>query len=394
MKRVYLDHAATTPVKPQVLEAMLPYFTERFGNASSLYAHGREAHAALDHARSQVARALNADEKEIIFTAGGSEADNMAIFGAARALGGRGKHLITSAIEHHAVLHCMETLAEQGFSVTHLPVDEFGRVRMEDLRAAMREDTILVSIMFANNEIGTIQPVAEIGALCREKDVWFHCDAVQAVGSVPIDVKAMNIDMLSLSAHKFYGPKGVGALYVRKGLRIPPFIYGGAQERKRRAGTENVPGIVGLGAAIELATADIPGKAARITALRDALAGGIMARIEGAHLNGHPTERLPNNVNLRFDYIEGEGILTSLDLKGIEVSSGSACSAGSSEPSHVLMALGLAHEQAHGSVRMTLGDGNTREEIDVVVEELASIIKRLREMSPLFAQAKGGKSYV
>lgn len=394
MKRVYLDHAATTPVKPQVLEAMLPYFTERFGNASSLYAHGREAHAALDHARSQVARALNADEKEIIFTAGGSEADNMAIFGAARALGGRGKHLITSAIEHHAVLHCMETLAEQGFSVTHLPVDEFGRVRMEDLRAAMREDTILVSIMFANNEIGTIQPVAEIGALCREKDVWFHCDAVQAVGSVPIDVTAMNIDMLSLSAHKFYGPKGVGALYVRKGLRIPPFIYGGAQERKRRAGTENVPGIVGLGAAIELATADIPGKAARITALRDALAGGIMARIEGAHLNGHPTERLPNNVNLRFDYIEGEGILTSLDLKGIEVSSGSACSAGSSEPSHVLMALGLAHEQAHGSVRMTLGDGNTREEIDVVVEELASIIKRLREMSPLFAQAKGGKSYV
>lgn len=394
MKRVYLDHAATTPVKPQVLEAMLPYFTERFGNASSLYAHGREAHAALDHARSQVARALNADEKEIIFTAGGSEADNMAIFGAARALGGRGKHLITSAIEHHAVLHCMETLAEQGFSVTHLPVDEFGRVRMEDLRAAMREDTILVSIMFANNEIGTIQPVAEIGALCREKGVWFHCDAVQAVGSVPIDVKAMNIDMLSLSAHKFYGPKGVGALYVRKGLRIPPFIYGGAQERKRRAGTENVPGIVGLGAAIELATADIPGKAARITALRDALAGGIMARIEGAHLNGHPTERLPNNVNLRFDYIEGEGILTSLDLKGIEVSSGSACSAGSSEPSHVLMALGLAHEQAHGSVRMTLGDGNTREEIDVVVEELASIIKRLREMSPLFAQAKGGKSYV
>lgn len=394
MKRVYLDHAATTPVKPQVLEAMLPYFTERFGNASSLYAHGREAHAALDHARSQVARALNADEKEIIFTAGGSEADNMAIFGAARALGGRGKHLITSAIEHHAVLHCMETLAEQGFSVTHLPVDEFGRVRVEDLRAAMREDTILVSIMFANNEIGTIQPVAEIGALCREKGVWFHCDAVQAVGSVPIDVKAMNIDMLSLSAHKFYGPKGVGALYMRKGLRIPPFIYGGAQERKRRAGTENVPGIVGLGAAIELATADIPGKAARITALRDALAGGIMARIEGAHLNGHPTERLPNNVNLRFDYIEGEGILTSLDLKGIEVSSGSACSAGSSEPSHVLMALGLAHEQAHGSVRMTLGDGNTREEIDVVVEELASIIKRLREMSPLFAQAKGGKSYV
>ena len=392
--RIYLDHAATTYTKPEVLEEMLPYFTKIYGNPSSIHSFGREARKALDFARERTAKALNAETDEIFFTAGGSESDNWAIKGAALANQKKGNHIITTSIEHHAVFHTCNYLERNGFEVTYLPVDEYGLVTPEQVRDAITDKTILITIMTANNEIGTIQPIKEIGTIARERNIVFHTDAVQAIGSVPIDVKDMNIDMLSLSAHKFYGPKGVGALYMRKGVKTQQFIHGGAQERNRRAGTENLPGIVGLGKAIEMATQDIPGHNAKLTALRDRLINQILSTVDNTRLNGHPTKRLPGNVNFSFEFIEGESLLLSLDLKGIAGSSGSACTSGSLDPSHVLLAIGLPHEIAHGSLRLTLGDGNTDADIDYVLEVLPQIVQRLREMSPLFNQEKGGQKYV
>lgn len=395
MKRnIYLDHAATTYMKKEVLDAMMPYLTQNYGNPSSVHSFGREARKAIDKAREQTAKALKARFDEIFFTGGGTESDNWAIKGVALANQNKGKHIITSAIEHHAVLYTCEFLEKNGFEVTYLPVDSYGMVDPQDVEKAIRPDTILVSIMFANNEIGTIQPIKEIGAITKEKGVYFHTDAVQAVGHVDIDVNDMNIDLLSLSAHKFYGPKGVGALYVRKGTKITPLLHGGAQERNRRAGTENIPGIIGLGKAIELAYENMEENNKHLIRLRDKLINGIMDRIDDVRLNGHPTLRLPGNVNMSFEYIEGESLLLSLDLKGIAASSGSACTSGSLDPSHVLLAIGLSHEIAHGSLRMTLGDENTDEEIDYVLEVLPQIVQRLREMSPLFIQEKGGCQYV
>lgn len=384
MRRVYLDNAATTAVKPEVLEKMLPYFTEYYGNPSSLHSFGREAGKGVAAAREQVAKALCATVNEIIFTAGGSESDNAVLRGVAKMKNRRGNHIITTAVEHHAVLHTCQQLEKEGIEVTYLPVNEYGAVTARQVADAIRDDTALVSIMFANNEVGTIMPIAEIGAVCREKGVLFHTDAVQAVGHIEIDVKAMNIDMLSLSAHKFHGPKGVGALYLRKGIRLPAFILGGAQEKNRRAGTENVPGIIGLGAAIELATSNMRETNARIAALRDKLMQGIEQRIPEVKLNGHPTNRLPGNVNYSIRYIEGESILLMLDLNGIAASSGSACTSGSLDPSHVLLAMGLDHETAHGSLRLTLSDETTEGDIDYVLDVLPKVVERLRMMSPLY----------
>lgn len=384
MRKVYLDNAATTALSPRVLEAMLPYFTQHYGNPSSVHAFGREAKQGLDRARDQVAKALHCDPSEVIFTGCGTESDNTVLLGVAQRYGDKGKHIITTNVEHHAILHTCEYLEKQGYSVTYLPVDQDGLVTAEQVAAAIRPDTILVSIMFANNEVGTIMPIQEIGAVCKEKGVLFHTDAVQAVGHIPVDVQAMHIDMLSLSAHKFHGPKGVGALYCRKGIRLPSYIMGGAQEKGRRAGTENVAGIVGLGAAIELATEQLEENRAKMTALRDRLMTGIQARISEVKLNGHPTNRLPNNVNFSFKYIEGESILLMLDMNGIAASSGSACTSGSLDPSHVLLALGLPHEIAHGSVRLTLGDETTEEDIDYTIDVLEKTVARLRAMSPLY----------
>lgn len=384
MRKVYLDNAATTALSPRVLEAMLPYFTQYYGNPSSVHAFGREAKQGLDRARDQVAKALHCDPSEVIFTGCGTESDNTVLLGVAQRYGDKGKHIITTNVEHHAILHTCEYLEKQGYSVTYLPVDQDGLVTAEQVAAAIRPDTILVSIMFANNEVGTIMPIQEIGAVCKEKGVLFHTDAVQAVGHIPVDVQAMHIDMLSLSAHKFHGPKGVGALYCRKGIRLPSYIMGGAQERGRRAGTENVAGIVGLGAAIQLATEQLEENRAKMTALRDRLMTGIQARISEVKLNGHPTNRLPNNVNFSFKYIEGESILLMLDMNGIAASSGSACTSGSLDPSHVLLALGLPHEIAHGSVRLTLGDETTEEDIDYTIDVLEKAVARLRAMSPLY----------
>lgn len=381
---VYADNAATTSTAPSVVKAMLPYFTELYGNPSSLYTVGQEAREGVDHARQQVADAIGALSSEIFFTSGGSEADNWAIKGIAHALAAKGKkHLITSAFEHHAVLHSMEALQKEGFEVTLLPVYENGLVKPQDVADAIRPDTALVSIMYANNEIGTIQPIPEIGAICREKGVLFHTDAVQAIGMVDIDVKAQNIDLLSLSGHKFHGPKGIGALYCRRGLRFPNLIDGGAQELNRRAGTENVPGIVGLGAAIQEATADIPGRTARIQAMRDRLIDGVL-QIPRSRLNGDRQHRLAGNANFCFEGIEGESLLLMLDAKGIAASSGSACTSGSLDPSHVLLAIGLPHEIAHGSLRISLSDVNTEEDIDAILEALPPIVERLRAMSPLW----------
>ncbi|WP_292365719.1 MULTISPECIES: cysteine desulfurase NifS [unclassified Methanoculleus] len=380
---VYMDHAATTFMKPEIMAAMAPYFSRYFGNPSSLYRFARESRNGVDGARRQVAAAIGANPEEVFFTAGGSEADNWAVKGAALANRERGDHIVTSAIEHHAVLHTCGWLEKQGFSVTYLPVDEFGRVDPGDVEEAITDATILVSVMTANNEIGTIQSVAEIGRVAHDHGALFHTDAVQAVGAVPIDVERMGIDLLSLSGHKFYGPKGVGALYIRRGTRIENLIHGGGQERGRRAGTENVPGIVGLGRAIELATADIEGHNRRIAAMRDRLVRSVLGSIPDTRLNGHPTERLPNNANFSFRYVEGESILLLLDARGICASTGSACSSGSSEPSHVLLATGLSHEEAHGSLRLTLGDANTEEDVDSVLEVLPDVIGRLREISPL-----------
>ncbi|MCE5235921.1 MAG: cysteine desulfurase NifS [Eubacteriales bacterium] len=383
--RVYLDNAATTALSPKVLEKMMPYMTELYGNPSSIHSFGREAKSGVDRAREQVAKAINAKPEEIIFTAGGTESDNTVLFGAVQRYKGKGNHIITTAVEHHAVLYACEQLEKSGLAtVTYLPVDEYGRISAQQVADAITDKTILVSIMFANNEVGTIMPVAEIGKVCREKGVLFHTDAVQAVGHVRVDVQQMNIDFLSLSAHKFHGPKGVGALYMRKGLKLPALLVGGAQEKNRRAGTENTPGIVGLGAAIELAAANMDDTAARMIFLRDKLLKGIPARISEVKLNGHPTERLPNNVNFSIRYIEGESILLLLDLNGIAASSGSACTSGSLDPSHVLLAMGMPHEIAHGSLRLSLGDETTEAEIDYVLETLPKVVERLRAMSPLY----------
>lgn len=384
MRKVYLDNAATTALSPKVLEQMMPYLTAIYGNPSSPHSFGQEARKGVEHARDQVAKALNALPEEIIFTGCGTESDNTVLFGVAERYAKKGNHIITTNVEHHAILHTCEALEKRGIEVTYLPVDENGMVTAEQVANAIKDKTILVSIMFANNEVGTIMPIAEIGKVCRERGVLFHTDAVQAVGHVPIDVKAMNIDMLSLSAHKFHGPKGVGALYMKKGVRLPAYVMGGAQERNRRAGTENVAGIVGLGAAIELATENLAESAARMTKLRDKLIAGIAARIPEVKLNGHPTLRLPNNVNYSIKYIEGESILLMLDMNGIAASSGSACTSGSLDPSHVLLALGLTHEVAHGSVRLTLSDETTEEDIDYVLEVLPKVAERLRAMSPLY----------
>ena len=384
MKRVYMDNAATTALRRDVLDAMMPYLTDIYGNPSSLHYFGQEAHKAVENARHQVASALNAEDNEIVFTGCGTEADNMALKGIAEKYQSKGKHIITSSVEHHAILHTCEYLEKHGFEVTYLPVDEYGMVKAEQVRDAIRSDTILVSIMFANNEVGTIMPIKEIGAVCREKGVFFHTDAVQAVGHVAIDVKAMNIDLLSLSAHKLHGPKGVGALYIRKGIVVPPLLHGGAQERRKRAGTENVAGIVGLGKAIEIACSDIEGTSKRMCYLRDKLINGIEASIPEVKLNGHRTERLPGNVNFSIKYIEGESILLMLDINGIAASSGSACTSGSLDPSHVLLAMGMPHETAHGSLRLTLGDDTTEDDIDYVLEVLPEIVVTLRKMSPLY----------
>lgn len=381
---VYLDNSATTPVKPEVLEAMLPYLKDEYGNPSSIYRKAAAAEIAVRTAREQVAEALGASANEIFFTACGTEADNWAIKGVALANQKKGKHIITSQIEHHAVLHTVQYLEKMGFSVTVLPVDGEGKVSPDALRDAIREDTVLVSIMMANNEIGTVQPIRELAAIAKEKGVLFHTDAVQAVGSLAIDVKELGVDLLSLSAHKFGGPKGVGALYIKRGTRIDNFMHGGAQERNRRGGTENVAGIAGLGKAISLATANIEEKATRITALRDKLIAGIEKEIPHIRFNGHRTDRLPGNVNFCFQYIEGEALLLRLDAKGIAASSGSACTSGSLDPSHVLLALGLPHEIAHGSLRLSIGEQNTEEEIDYVLKVLPDIVNTLRQMSPLY----------
>ena len=389
MQRVYLDNAATTMVRQEVVDAMLPVFTEFYGNPSSLHTFAQEAGKLMEDARGKVAAAIHAQPSEIYFTAGGSESDNTILRGVAAAQAKKGRHIITSAIEHHAILYTLEEMEKEGVAeVTVLPVDEFGLVSAQQVRAAIRPDTVLVSIMFANNEVGTIEPIAEIGQVCREANVLFHTDAVQAVGHVPIDVQNMNIDLLSMSAHKFHGPKGIGALYVKKGVRLPSLIIGGGQERKHRAGTENVPGMVGMGVALEHAVAHMPENAAYMTRLRDKLISGIAAAIPDVKLNGHPTTRLPNNVNFSMRYIEGESILLMLDINGIAASSGSACTSGSLDPSHVLLAMGLTHEVAHGSLRMTLSEFTTEQEIDYVLELLPQIIQRLRDMSPLY---EGGK---
>ena len=389
---IYMDHAATTYTKKEVVDAMVPYFTEHFGNPSSIYGIASESKKAVNAARAQVAKALGADPDEIYFTSGGSESDNWAIKGVAWANRTRGNHIITTQIEHHGVLHTCQFLEKEGFVVTYLQVDQYGLVNPAELEKAITDKTILISIMYANNEIGTIEPIAELGAVARKHKVYFHTDAVQAIGNVPIDVKAQNIDLLSLSAHKFYGPKGAGALYIKKGVRIQNLIHGGGQERKRRAGTENLAGIVGMGKAIGLATADIPGHNRKIQAMRDRLVKNVLEKIPYTRLNGHPEKRLPGNFNVSFEYIEGESILLWLDDEGICASTGSACTSGSLEPSHVLLATGLPVEVSHGSLRLTLGDVNTDEDVDTVLEVLPKVVSRLREMSPLYQKERTGKN--
>ena len=387
---IYVDNAATTPISKEVLDAMMPWLTEGYGNASSIYSKGREAGWALKGARENIASVFGASPTEIYFTSCGSESDNWAIKGAAEAMAKRGKkHIITSAFEHHAVLHTCKALEKQGFEVTYLPVHENGIVRLEDLEAAIRPDTGLVTIMYANNEIGTIQPIKEIGALCRERKIWFHTDAVQAVGHVPINVEEQNIDMLSVSGHKIHAQKGVGLLYVKKGINLPNLIEGGAQERGKRAGTENIAGIVGLAKALEIASTDIEGRAAKTRVLRDKLIDNIL-KIESTRLNGDREHRLAGNVNISIEGIEGESLLLSLDMYGICASSGSACTSGSLDPSHVLLAIGLKHEVAHGSLRISLSDENTEEEVDYILEVLPGIVSRLRSMSPLWEKIQKG----
>lgn len=383
-KLIYMDNAATTPVKPEVLNAMLPYFTEKFGNPSSIYSISSENKKVITDAREVIAKTLNTAPENIYFTAGGSESDNWALKATADAYESKGKHIITTKIEHHAILHTCEYLEKKGFEITYLDVDENGIVRPEELRAAIRPDTILISVMFANNEIGTIEPVAELGKIAHEHGVLFHTDAVQAYTQVPIDVEELNIDMLSASGHKINGPKGIGFLYIRKGVKIRSFVHGGAQERHRRAGTENVTGIVGLAKAAELAAANLKERTDGERKVRDHLIARIEKEIPYARLNGDRTNRLPNNVNFSFRFIEGESMLILLDSKGICASSGSACTSGSLDPSHVLLAIGLPHEIAHGSLRLTISDETTIEDADFVVDSLKEIVEHLRVMSPLY----------
>ena len=381
---IYLDNAATTKTAPEVVDAMLPYFSEYYGNASTIYSLGAESKKAMDHARQIIADSLGAKPEEIYFTAGGSESDNWALKATAEAYASKGKHIITTKIEHHAILHTCEYLEKRGFEITYLNVDRDGLISLDELKAAIRPDTILISVMFANNEIGTIEPIAEIGEIAKEHGVLFHTDAVQAYAQVPINVDEMHIDMLSASGHKLNGPEGIGFLYIRKGVKIRSFVHGGAQERSRRAGTENIPGIVGLGAAVERAMRIMDSKTRKEIELRDYLIGRLENEIPHCWLNGHRTKRLPNNINFSFLFIEGESMLIMLDMKGICASSGSACTSGSLDPSHVLLAIGLKHEEAHGSLRLTLSEDSTKEEMDIVAEEVKKIVQRLRDMSPLY----------
>lgn len=383
-KVIYLDHAATTATRPEVVEEMLPYFTDKFGNPSSVYTFASKNKEAINNSRRIIADSLNTDIANIYFTAGGSESDNWALIETARAYASKGKHIITSKIEHHAILHTCEFLEKEGYEISYINVDENGIIKLDELKSAIRPDTILISVMFANNEIGSIQPIEEIGKIAKEHGILFHTDAVQAFGQLPIDVEKMNIDMLSASGHKLNGPKGIGFLYIRKGVKIRSLIHGGAQERSRRAGTENVPGIVGLGKAVSMAMDTMEERIKKETELRDYLIERVLAEIPYTRLNGHRTDRLPNNANFSFQFIEGESLLIMLDMKGICGSSGSACTSGSLDPSHVLLAIGLPHEIAHGSLRLTLGDENTKEEIDYVVDCLKEIVAKLRSMSPLY----------
>ena len=383
-KTIYLDNAATTKTRPEVVEAMLPYFTEYYGNPSSVYEFATPSKKAIAEARETIAKSLGAKTNEIYFTAGGSESDNWAIKATAEAYESKGKHIITSKIEHHAVLHTCEYLEKRGFEITYLDVDENGTVKLDELKKAIRPDTILISIMFANNEIGTIQPIKEIGEIAKEHGIIFHTDAVQAYAHVPINVDEYHIDMLSVSGHKFNGPKGIGFLYIRTGLKLRSFIHGGSQERKRRGGTENVPGIVGMGKAVEIAMANLAERTAYEVELRDYLIDRVLREVPYVRLNGHRTNRLPNNANFAFQFIEGESLLIMLDMQGICGSSGSACTSGSLDPSHVLLAIGLPHEIAHGSLRLTLSEETTREDIDFTVDEIKKIVEKLRSMSPLY----------
>lgn len=383
-KLIYLDNAATTKTAQEAVDAMLPYFTEYYGNASSIYSLGAESKKAMTEAREEIAGSIGASAQEIYFTAGGSESDNWALVATAEAYESKGKHIITSKIEHHAILHTCEYLEKRGFSITYIDVDENGVLKLDELKKAIRPDTILISVMFANNEIGTIQPIKEIGEIAREHGILFHTDAVQAYGHVQTRVDELPIDMMSASGHKINGPKGIGFLYIRKGVKIRSFVHGGAQERSRRAGTENIPGIVGLAAAVKKNFANMEERTRKETELRDYLIERIEKEIPYCRLNGHRTDRLPNNVNFSFQFIEGESLLIMLDMKGICASSGSACTSGSLDPSHVLLAIGLPHEIAHGSLRMTLSEENTKEEIDFVADELKGIVERLRSMSPLY----------
>lgn len=383
-KIIYLDNAATTPVRPEVLEAMIPYFTEKFGNPSSIYSISAENKKDITEARETIAKTINTAPENIYFTAGGSESDNWALKATAEAYECKGKHIITSTIEHHAILHTCDYLESKGFEITYINVDENGIVKLDELEAAIRPDTILISIMFANNEIGSIQPIAEIGKIAKENGVLFHTDAVQAYTQVPIDVDALNIDMLSTSGHKINGPKGIGFLYIKKGVKIRSFIHGGAQERKRRAGTENVTGIIGMAKAAEIATENMQARTAKEIELRDYVIDRVLAEVPHTRLNGDRTRRLPNNINFGFQFIEGESLLIMLDMEGICASSGSACTSGSLDPSHVLLAIGLPHEIAHGSLRLTISDETTKEDMDFVIENIKRIVERLRNMSPLY----------
>ncbi len=383
MRRIYLDHAATTPTRPEVVKAMLPYFTDSFGNPSSIHSYGQEAKGAVEEARTKVAELIGARSEEIVFTSGGTEADNFALKGIAYANEDKGNHIITTSIEHHAVLEVCKFLGRRGLRISYLPVDKYGLVNPDDVRKAITDKTILISVMHASNEVGAIEPVAEIGTIAREAGVYFHSDAVQTAGHIPVNVDELKVDLLSISAHKLYGPKGAGVLYVRKGTKLVSLMHGGEHEKRRRAGTENVPAIVGLGKAVELAGQEIGKEAERLAYLRDKLIKGLGEKIDNIHLNGHPTRRLPNNVNVSVDFVEGESLLLNLDLEGICASTGSACSSASLEPSHVLLALGLPPEQAHGSLRFTLGRENTEADIERVLEVLPAIVVKLRAMSPL-----------
>lgn len=383
-QKIYLDHAATTPTRKEVVDAMLPYFYESYGNPSSIYEFAGQNKEAIEESREKVAAAIGASEREIFFTSGGTESDNWAILGVAENYKDKGNHIITTTIEHHAVLHTCEYLEKHGYEVTYLEVDEFGMVDPIAVKKAIKDTTILISVMYANNEIGTIQPIEEIGQIAKEAKILFHTDAVQAVGHIPIDVNALNVDLLTISGHKFYGPKGIGALYVRKGTKLRAFIHGGAQEKKRRGGTENVPGIVGLGVAIEKAVEVMEAESTRQANLRDYLIKRIPEEVSHVKLNGHPSKRLPNNVNFSFEFIEGESLLIMLDMRGFCASSGSACTSGSLDPSHVLIAIGLPHEIAHGSLRLTLGESTTQEDLDQLIIAIKEVVSRLRDMSPLY----------